>query len=112
MGLPDYAQFLDLAADYERVYLDTTMVFTPFTEVNHPFPPALRPRLVDLGERIVFGSAYPNIPYPYLEGITAVTGPGLGQQWVRAVLNDNASRLFGLSQPPTPPQQETHRARI
>lgn len=112
MGLPDYAQFLDLAAEYERVYLDTTMVFTMFTEVNHPFPPALRPRLVELGERILFGSDYPNIPYPYLEAVTAVTGLGLGQPWVRAVLHDNASRLFGLSPRPTPVQQETHRARI
>ena len=30
LGAPDYDAFLQMAADYERVALDTTMVFTGF----------------------------------------------------------------------------------
>ena len=49
LGMPDYADFLDLAERYDRVHLDTTMAFTDFTEQRAPFPPELRPRLQALG---------------------------------------------------------------
>jgi hypothetical protein len=44
MGMPEYEQFLDLADRYPRVHLDTTMVFTDFTEARMPFPAQLRPQ--------------------------------------------------------------------
>lgn len=96
LGLPDYGAFLDIAARHEGVHLDTTMVFTPFTERTAPFPTDELTRLVALGDRILFGSDYPNIPYPYLQAIESVIGLGLGPDWCRAVLHDNATRLFGL----------------
>jgi uncharacterized protein len=96
LGLPDYADFLDLAERYPRVHLDTTMVFTAFTEVLHPFPVELRPRLADLGDRILFGSDFPNLPYSYLEAVDAVLGLGLGTAWERGVLSLNAARLLAL----------------
>lgn len=40
LGLPEYADFLDLADRHRSVHLDTTMVFTDFTERTAPFPPA------------------------------------------------------------------------
>lgn len=96
MGLPDYGRFLDLAAAHENVHLDTTMAFTAFTEADHPFPPAQRRRLLELADRILFGSDFPNIPYSYLEAVQAVLGLGLGRQWARGVLHDNAARLLEL----------------
>jgi predicted TIM-barrel fold metal-dependent hydrolase len=96
MGLPDYARFLDIVTDHENVHLDTTMAFTAFTEADHPFPPGERARLLRLADRIVFGSDFPNIPYPYLEAVEAVLGLGLGRDWARGVLHDNAARLLGL----------------
>ena len=98
LGLPDYGEFIDLVAEYPRVYVDTTMVFTAFTEVNHPFPDALRPRLLDIGSRIVFGSDFPNIPYSYLDAVDAILRLELGSAWVRGVLHDNAHRLFSTRQ--------------
>ena len=97
MGLPDYARFLDLVEKYDNVHLDTTMAFTAFTEASTPFPAEELPRLKALGERVLFGSDFPNIPYPYLEAVDAVLGLGLGDDWVRGVLHENAARLFGLS---------------
>ncbi|KWX04786.1 amidohydrolase [Carbonactinospora thermoautotrophica] len=96
-GLPEYTEFLDLVERYPGVYLDTTMVFTDFTEQDSPFPRAELPRLADLGDRILFGSDFPNIPYPYAHQVEALTRLELGDDWLRAVLWNNAATLFGLS---------------
>ena len=36
--MPRYGDFLDLAAQYPSVMLDTTMAFTDFVERTMPFP--------------------------------------------------------------------------
>lgn len=96
MGLPDYGRFLDLAERYSGVYLDTTMAFTRFTEAESPFPVAELGRLRELGERVLFGSDFPNIPYPFLEAVDAVRALGMGDEWLRRVLRENARALFGV----------------
>ncbi|NKW59564.1 amidohydrolase family protein [Rhodococcus hoagii] len=96
MGMPEYTEFLDLADRYPLVQLDTTMAFTDFTEAQIPFPRTEVPRLRDLGDRILFGSDFPNIPYSYLDALEALTRFDLGDDWLRAVVHDNAVRLFGI----------------
>ncbi|MGW4894436.1 amidohydrolase family protein [Kitasatospora sp. NPDC004240] len=96
LGLPEYGDFLDLAERYPNVHLDTTMAFTDFTERDSPFPPAELPRLGALGERVLLGSDFPNLPYPYLHQLEALAGLGLGEDWLRGVCHHNAARLFGL----------------
>ncbi|MDX3093184.1 amidohydrolase family protein [Streptomyces sp. ME19-03-3] len=96
MGMPEYGAFLDLAERYEGVHLDTTMAFTDFSEADAPFPPAERTRLADLGERVLFGSDFPNIPYTYPHALRALTRLELGDPWTRGVLYGNAARLFGI----------------
>ncbi|MFF1873844.1 amidohydrolase family protein [Kitasatospora herbaricolor] len=96
MGLPEYGDFLDLAERYPQVRLDTTMAFTAFTERDSPFPPAELPRLRALQGRILLGTDFPNIPYPYAEALDALAGLGLGEEWLRAVCHDNAANLFNL----------------
>jgi hypothetical protein len=96
MGMPEYADFLDLAAHHDHVHLDTTMSFTPFVEEMMPMSPEAVSRLPDLGHRILFGSDFPNIPYAYLVAVQSVLDLGLGDDWNRAVLHDNAVRLFDL----------------
>jgi len=98
MGLPEYADFLELCQQYDGVHLDTTMAFTAFTESTHPFPRELLTQLHDLGDRVLFGSDFPNIPYPYLEALEAIVDLGLGADWVRGVLHNNAARLLGLQE--------------
>jgi hypothetical protein len=95
MGMPEYADFLDLADTSQNVWLDTTMVFTGFTESFMPFPPGLVPRLMAMGDRVVLGSDFPNIPYPFLTQLKALAGLGLGDDWLRAVCWDNGIRLLG-----------------
>lgn len=96
MGMPEYREFLDVAAQHPSVLLDTTMVFTDFIEQEAPFPRELLPRLTDLGERILLGTDFPNIPYPYSHGLDALARLDLGADWLRAVCHDNAARLFQL----------------
>jgi uncharacterized protein len=95
LGAPEYGQFLDLAERYRCVYLDTTMVFTDFLERLAPFPAALRPRLAAAGGRVLLGSDFPNIPYPYVHQLQALARLDLGAPWLRAVCYGNAARLLG-----------------
>ncbi|WP_242676865.1 amidohydrolase family protein [Rhodococcus sp. ABRD24] len=97
MGMPEYAEFLDLADRYPNVCLDTTMAFTDFSESQIPFPRSEVPRLRDLQDRILFGSDFPNIPYSYLDALEALERFDLGDDWVRAVAHHNAAVLFGIS---------------
>ncbi|CAN3980442.1 amidohydrolase family protein [Kitasatospora purpeofusca] len=96
LGLPEYTDFLDLAERYPGVRLDTTMAFTDFSERETPFPPAELPRLRALGEKVLLGSDFPNIPYRYGHQLDALDRLGLGEDWMRAVCHDNAASLFGI----------------
>ncbi|MCZ4551629.1 amidohydrolase family protein [Gordonia rubripertincta] len=97
MGMPEYDEFLDLATTYDRVHLDTTMAFTDFAEEMAPFPISSTQKLRDLGDRILWGSDFPNIPYTYTSALDAVTRLGLGDDWARGVFYDNAARLFQIT---------------
>ena len=95
MGAPEYTGFVEIAADFERVHLDTTMAFTDFFEEMAPFPAALRPQLRDLQDRVLLGSDFPNIPYPYAHQLEALERLDLGDDWLRAVCWKNGHRLLG-----------------
>ncbi|MFI9001617.1 amidohydrolase family protein [Streptomyces sp. NPDC053541] len=97
MGMPEYEDFLDLAERYGNVHLDTTMAFTDFSEALAPFPADGLKRLDALADRILLGSDFPNIPYPYGHQLHALERLGLGEHWLRAVCHDNGARLFGLA---------------
>lgn len=97
-GAPEYEEFLELAERHDRVALDTTMTFTDFfDELGAAYPPALLPRLRELGlaGRVFLGSDFPNIPYPYEHQLAALERLDLGDDWLRAVLWENGARLLG-----------------
>lgn len=96
LGAPEYADFIALAEKYERVQLDTTMAFTDFFEQMAAFPRSLLPRLRDLGDKVLLGSDFPNIPYPYAHQVDVLLDLGLGEDWLRGVLWHNMVRLFAL----------------
>ncbi|WP_369132069.1 amidohydrolase family protein [Modestobacter sp. I12A-02662] len=100
LGMPEYAAFLDLAERYERVHLDTTMFATDFTEQLMPFDRSLLPQLGALQDKVVLGSDFPAIPYPYWHQLAALQRLGLGEDWLRAVVWGNGARLFGLTARP------------
>jgi hypothetical protein len=100
-GMPDFVTALDLVQRYEGVHIDTTMVGTAFTDRFAPLPADWPARLADVADRVVFGSDFPNIPYPYAEQVRAVAGwaaaePRLGAPFLRSVLHTAPIRLLGL----------------
>lgn len=95
LGAPEYADFLDVAEKYERAHLDTTMAFTDFFEELAAFPRELLPRLRDLEDKVLLGTDFPNIPYPYAHQLEALERLGLGDDWLRKVCWANGTRLFG-----------------
>ncbi|NKY25025.1 amidohydrolase family protein [Nocardia gamkensis] len=96
MGTPEYSEFLDLAGDYAEVRLDTTMVWTDFSEADAPFPAHEHGRLRAFADRILFGSDFPNIPHSYGHSIEALERLELGDDWLRQVCYRNAATLFGI----------------
>jgi hypothetical protein len=59
-------------------------------------PAELPRRLANLGDRVVLGSDFPNIPYPYATQLEALARLDLGDDWLRGVLWTNGVRLLGL----------------
>ncbi len=100
-GMPDYEAALDLTREFPGVHLDTTMVGVAFSEKFAPLPRNWPSRLVEVADRVALGSDFPNIPYPYAEQLSAIAGwadaePGLGEDFLRAVLHDTPARLLGV----------------
>ncbi|NUL47267.1 amidohydrolase [Cellulosimicrobium funkei] len=94
-GLPDYRDFAELAAEHPKVYLDTTMVGTTAMELRAPIPADYPESMAALDGKVVFGSDFPSIPYPYSHQIEALSGWGLGDEWMRNVLWNTPRRLLG-----------------
>lgn len=98
MGMPEYVDFFEICLQHDNVRLDTTMAFTAFAEDIMPAPAELLARLPDAGERILFGSDFPNIPYTYAEAMTALTSlTGVDDDWLRAVFYRNAAQMFTIN---------------
>jgi predicted TIM-barrel fold metal-dependent hydrolase len=96
LGAPEYAEFLGLAETFEHAYLDTTLAFTDFFDAIAPYPRDLLPRLQAVGEKVMLGTDFPNIPYAYAHQLAALERLGLGDDWLRGVLWHNPARLLSL----------------
>ena len=94
-GAPEYAQHLDFARRYPNVHLDTTMVGTAYLDRFAPVPREVIARFGELQDRILLGTDFPNIPYPYAEQLAALERFGLGDGWLRDVCWNNGARLLG-----------------
>jgi predicted TIM-barrel fold metal-dependent hydrolase len=92
LGADEFERYFDLAARYDNLYLDTTMVFTGW----HPWEPPLR-GLVEFQDRILYGSDFPNLPYDLLTGVRGILTLELGRQIEDKILYTNAARLLGLA---------------
>jgi uncharacterized protein len=101
LGAPEYEDFLDIAARYPNTRLDTTMTFTGFLEARRPFPVERLSLLRDLGlaGKVLLGTDFPNLPYPYGHQLDALARLDLGEDWLRAVCWRNGASLLGVPEP-------------
>lgn len=88
---------MDLVERYRNVHVDTTMVGVPFTDQMVPLPDGWVQRVAGLADRVVLGTDFPNIPYPYEVQLDAIRSWGLGAAAEQAILHDNGARLLQLS---------------
>jgi hypothetical protein len=73
-GMPDFAGAFELVRRFEGVHLDTTMVGVPFNGADRLLPADWPARLVDLTDRVVLGTDFPNIPHPYAVQLAVIEG--------------------------------------
>lgn len=101
LGMSEHGAFFSLAERYDGVALDTSMAATDFTERFAPLATAEHGRLYDLGMagKVLFGTDFPSIPHTYAHQVEALARLDLGDDWLRAVLWDNAARLLGVAAP-------------
>lgn len=107
MGAFECDRFFDMARRYPNLYLDTSVNFISKELMKEligrrEFPPLEIPSdfekevLLELADRLLFGSDFPNIPYTYGDCIHSILALGLGEEFNRAVFYENARRLLKL----------------
>ena len=93
MGAPECEEFLRPRRAHERVHLDTTMVFTDFFG-DVPAATCCR-GCATSQHKVLLGSDFPTIPYPYAHQLEGLARLDLGDDWLRAVCWHNGVRLLG-----------------
>jgi uncharacterized protein len=109
MGAFEFDRFFAMARTYPGLYLDTSVNFIDEGLMKDlvargEFPPLKLPgkdaydrsALLELSDRILFGSDYPNIPYDYEACIQGVLALDLGEEFNRGVFYGNAAKLVGI----------------
>ncbi len=81
LGWPERQEFVDLAGEFPRLYLDTS---------GSGFGNLRELRLDGVLDRIMWATDAPNIAYPYEDGIRRVLDLGLDAAGQRRVFRDNA----------------------
>lgn len=89
-GADNFDGFFHLSLQYDYVYLDLSLVQQGFLG-----GPVSVERLLECQDRVLFGSGFPNAPYPIESAIETVRGWHLGRAIEDKILGGNASRLLG-----------------
>jgi len=94
MGAFESDDFLRLLGDHPQLYLDTTMinVETTLFDTTYRGDPEL---LFRHGDRICFGSDWPNVPYDYEESLRSLERFGFDEAAMEGVRGGNAVRFLG-----------------
>jgi len=103
MGSFETREFMGLMERCPNLYLDTTMAFAPVRPEHRTIDTRINrisvtnDDLLRWQDRIVFGSDFPNLPYPYEEEREALWLRDLPLSVYGKIFHDNAARLLGLT---------------
>jgi predicted TIM-barrel fold metal-dependent hydrolase len=89
-GVPDVAGYAGRMPHYPNLFLDTTMAFTPGSSLESG---ADRAFVEAIGNRIVFGTDYPNTPHGYAADMDGLIALGVAPETLREIASENARRL-------------------
>jgi predicted TIM-barrel fold metal-dependent hydrolase len=79
--------------DHPNLYLDTTMAFALDSPVGRV--PAIGAEHIEAhADRVVYGTDFPNIPYPYSREREGLERLGLSEDARQAIFHANAARLI------------------
>jgi predicted TIM-barrel fold metal-dependent hydrolase len=89
LGQDQWREFLALCRDAPNLYLDTAMAVGGYLTADGPG----RDELLPVANRVLFGTDFPNLPYPWgMEGDWLI-GLGLPGAALNAILSGNAVRV-------------------
>jgi predicted TIM-barrel fold metal-dependent hydrolase len=98
MGTYEVDAFVAMAREHENVYLDTTFAMSTAAEETMGFDPAsIGDEVFEaLSGSIMYGSDFPNIPYPYRAERAELLGRGLSEETYRDIFYRTAIDFLGL----------------
>lgn len=95
LGFDEISAYRNLIEKYDNLWLDTTMVITDYFPIEEK---------IDLGryrsDRIMYGSDFPNIPYPWDRELKALKTAGISDDVLEKICSKNAVDFFSLKLPP------------
>ncbi len=91
LGFDELAAYRRLSAQYDNLWLDTTMVITDYFPVGEKI--ALDRYRAD---RVMYGSDFPNIPYAWDRELKALRAAGLSDEALEKICYRNAVDFFNL----------------
>jgi predicted TIM-barrel fold metal-dependent hydrolase len=92
-GTPDTERYFTLMDDHPNLYLDTTMAFALDSPVAR-IPEIGADHIEAHADRVVYGTDFPNIPYPYQREREGLERLGLSERARHAIFHANAARLI------------------
>lgn len=98
MGTYEVAAFVEMARDHDNVYLDTTFAMSTEADRTMDFDPSSigDETFVELSESIMYGSDFPNIPYPYQAERAQLLGRDLPNETYRNIFYRTATEFLAL----------------
>ncbi len=95
MGAFEIERAIELADANPNLYLDTAMIFVN-TDLFDTHPELGPGDVESRAERILFGSDFPNVPYPYREALESIERLPISGEAKSKIMGENARLLFGL----------------
>jgi predicted TIM-barrel fold metal-dependent hydrolase len=89
LGQDQWREFFALCRDSPNLHLDTTMAVGGYLTEDRPSVG----EIAALSDRLLFGTDFPNLPYPWGRELAWLRALGLPARDEAAILGDNARRL-------------------
>ncbi|MFO7925635.1 MAG: amidohydrolase family protein [Halobacteriota archaeon] len=98
MGTYEVDAFVGMAREHDTVYLDTTFAMSTEAEETMGFDPSSIDDevFVELSGSIMYGSDFPNIPYPYRAERAELLGRDLPEETYRDIFYRTAIEFLGI----------------
>ena len=98
MGTYEVSAFVEMAREHDTVYLDTTFAMSTEAERTMGFDPSTiaDATLVELSDSIMYGSDFPNVPYPYRAERAELLDRDLPENAYRDIFHRTATEFLDL----------------